>query len=678
MSNTKIIYVYSMPNDISKIGQVKVGDTLERRGIDARLKEQSNATAAEIKLHFTTKAVTKDGTSFRDYDVHRELKKMGIERVSDKHEWFRCSPEDVKEAIKNITKFNDVNKVITLRPHQKLTLKQMIDADTKNYLLNLAPRFGKTYLILEFAKEISKKYDNVYLVVASKNLSSNASFTSSYNNSGYNFRLLESSLFKTDDSISNNLDEIPKDSNIILVTDEADLASHTKKSLAKLEKIKSTLNIIKQISMSGTGIYKADKLIKNETDVTKIYVNYTDLLANSDNIVRRNFLNVKIDMKIDSELLNIQQSFSDSRTYNKLINYVDSLLNTNINIGLKEDSNTSMIFINTETNKNLQDFTKEYKLQHPEKYVITLTGSSEDKFRHNNKIAENNVKHYIRKNKRNGTNKKIVIFSRQMSSRSFSIPEIDTVILFKDGLLSNSDYQKLSRGLTQNSSNTKISSNIIRVSCTDISIDKDIFLLENTHITKHSPEFIVGKAKRFFKYNDFSSCTFEDGSLISTNKVTDSYSFVDELMKFTDDSKYILGRIVGLNVEVSNILSSKSSKQVTKSDATKTKPKKDKSSSTVSQTSQPTEDIAQLEKYSEILVTLPAVSNVFFGVKDVNLLHTVPESLWDDYLIIDKDTFLRNLNIPEFKFQIESLFRLYKDDDEYNHQKLYDLMSLSI
>lgn len=63
---TPTIYAYELPNDSSRKGQLKIGDT--NRTVHERIKEQIGATRAEVKIVLEESAMRKDGSSFRDFE----------------------------------------------------------------------------------------------------------------------------------------------------------------------------------------------------------------------------------------------------------------------------------------------------------------------------------------------------------------------------------------------------------------------------------------------------------------------------------------------------------------------------------------------------------------------------------------------------------------------------------
>lgn len=660
-----------------KPGLVKVGDTIRS------VIQRNNETIINASLHkdhdLCRHWLAEDytGRTFRDYEIHAVLEEQGYERelneLGHKSEWFKNINNDIiAKAIEIVAKKPPL-QLITLRNHQQIVLDEMLEADKFFNLLNLAPRFGKTYLILEYAQALTEqKYDNVYLVIASKNLSSNSSFEDSYNGShkgkpNYEFKLISSSLFVNDEIILEKLDNIPKNANVILVTDEADLASHSTISREKLRHIKEKLNVVKQIVMTGTGIYKADKIIRDESIEENTFrktVTYSDLFELSENIVKRNFITAKMTMQEDSMMLNIAQSFAEARRHKKLVPYIDTFLYKNPDINISEDSKVAMVFINTKLNSHLVKFSKEYKSQHPDTIVTTIT--SEEGY--SNKDSERKIKRLLRRN----PGKKVVIFSRQMSSRSFSISEIDLVINMADGPLTNASIQKISRGLTQNNENTKKSSNIVLISFTDVSLGEDLFLSEHENILNETESTIINKAKRFFSLNDFSSFIFDATELTFENETDYGELFIDKLLKFSDSARYILGRIYDLDLDIDFALNSeKKRKDITKSKKT-LQPSKKSESEPKEKKKNEKDNYKLKEIYSELLVCLPYISHELLKANTITELIGINEKDWDSLIPFSKESFIQNLENNGFEYQIETLFRNY--DPKKNKTKIIEYM----
>lgn len=169
--SAKRIYAYQL--NLSELaGRIKVGET--ERSVHRRVKEQVNTTGLSdvVKILMDEPAVTADGRSFRDVDVHEVLKWMpGVKHRTEGGgvEWFECSIEDVRSAYnsvyerKTFTRVRDKN--FGLRDEQIRAI-EMADAyltfalangwETR-FLWNAKMRFGKTFAAYHLAKRRKAK-----------------------------------------------------------------------------------------------------------------------------------------------------------------------------------------------------------------------------------------------------------------------------------------------------------------------------------------------------------------------------------------------------------------------------------------------------------------------------------------------------------------------------------------
>jgi len=168
-----IIYVYkekALPQ------YLKVGYTV--RTAQERVAEQHNISMPEstYEILYTEPAFRKDGSTFRDSDVHRVLEKKGFYAARDKStgkktEFFRCTLNDVRAAINAVKEGTDnmENRTETfgMRPEQEqavnITAKYFI-AEKKaspnrspKFLWNCKMRFGKTFATYQLAKKMGMK-----------------------------------------------------------------------------------------------------------------------------------------------------------------------------------------------------------------------------------------------------------------------------------------------------------------------------------------------------------------------------------------------------------------------------------------------------------------------------------------------------------------------------------------
>ncbi len=117
------------------------------------------------KIVFEESAMRNDGGSFDDHEVHRYLRKKGINNPEG--EWFKCTVSEVKAAmvaIKNGIK-NEDNRTLdfAMRPEQEeavVKTSQYFDSfkkenknKTPHFLWNAKMRFGKTFATYQLAKK---------------------------------------------------------------------------------------------------------------------------------------------------------------------------------------------------------------------------------------------------------------------------------------------------------------------------------------------------------------------------------------------------------------------------------------------------------------------------------------------------------------------------------------------
>ena len=161
---TPTIYAYELPNDSSRKGQLKIGQT--NRTALARVTEQIGATRASFNIVFEENAMRNDGSAFSDHDIHNYLRNKGF--YNPDGEWFKCNVEDVHAAIIALKsgEINEENRSLdfSMRPEQKAAVektkhyfkqyqKEGLEA-APQFLWNAKMRFGKTFTTYQLAKEM--------------------------------------------------------------------------------------------------------------------------------------------------------------------------------------------------------------------------------------------------------------------------------------------------------------------------------------------------------------------------------------------------------------------------------------------------------------------------------------------------------------------------------------------
>jgi hypothetical protein len=163
------IYAYEDTNPQYK-GLLKVGYT--KNDAKTRVGQQyPTIKPGELpyKIVLEESAMRNDGSTFLDHDVHRYLKKNGIQHKAG--EWFECSVKDVKAAILSIKngELNEDSRTLDfgLRPEQSDAIDKTIiyfksfskenPDKTPHFLWNAKMRFGKTFTSYQLAKKMGWK-----------------------------------------------------------------------------------------------------------------------------------------------------------------------------------------------------------------------------------------------------------------------------------------------------------------------------------------------------------------------------------------------------------------------------------------------------------------------------------------------------------------------------------------
>lgn len=164
-SATPTIYAYSLPNDISRKEQLKIGDT--NRTAQQRIKEQIGAARSEFIIELEESAMRNDGSNFRDYQIHAYLRNKGFKNPDG--EWFVCTEEDVQAALIAVKSgeenVEDRTLDFSMRPEQKAAVEKTSQyfkhyqkeglESAPQFLWNAKMRFGKTFTTYQLAKEMS-------------------------------------------------------------------------------------------------------------------------------------------------------------------------------------------------------------------------------------------------------------------------------------------------------------------------------------------------------------------------------------------------------------------------------------------------------------------------------------------------------------------------------------------
>lgn len=163
------IYAYS---DIRYDGKLKVGYTATKTAKE-RVKEQypTKTPSQSWTLLLDEPAIREDGSFFTDHDVHKALKRHGIER--DLGEWFDCDVKAVQSALMAIRtgkpNLEHRTQSFKMRPEQQEAVDRTSQYFTNikqdeayrnkepHFLWNAKMRFGKTFTAYQLAKKMDWK-----------------------------------------------------------------------------------------------------------------------------------------------------------------------------------------------------------------------------------------------------------------------------------------------------------------------------------------------------------------------------------------------------------------------------------------------------------------------------------------------------------------------------------------
>ena len=516
----KTIYAYTTATDRSR-GKYKIGET--KRTADGRIKEQESTGSSEpFEKVFESESI------LSDHEVRNKLRLLGFNRV--RLEWmggFRSDNEVVEVLSKIIAESgNDTRIEYKARFFQSLMKNNILkkyhselnsNEEKIDFALELAPRFGKTLWALDLIKTLFNDENIKICVIPTYILTSLSSFTKDF----YKFKGFSDDMILVDEQ--DNLSEIIEDyygkkmiilplslhmrehedkleiiknlprKNKMSIIDEADFGAHRISSQEKIDYLDTHFNIY----MTGTAIERVSSPLINLRDNIFRW-SYLDMLmvkkgehpsqvglkdlensiSSVKGIVTPRFMRLSLGGVIDNfnsipeeYRTDWSKLFSDvKKSKGILTNLIKSLFGVyNGKITYLVDLNTdelspkdvTMIFANTPNKKEQNNFFNLVKEVLGPQYIVSLLNSDES----SNKKAEEEAISLVAMAKKQG--KKVVFVSKDMASRSFSVPEIDTVILMFDRGSYSSIAQKASRVLTPGDTyhnEPKIYGNIISLS----------------------------------------------------------------------------------------------------------------------------------------------------------------------------------------------------------------------
>jgi len=341
-----------------------------------------------------------------------------------------------------------------------------------------------------------------------------------------------------------------------ILIDEADFGAHTENSQKVIDYIYDDRGV--KIVTSGTGIERASKSLINKKISDVISVSYTEMLLSkfgnskyfNDEYLRdldtvknkrvieyltnvdkslamksleyapninfyklvlpnshRNLIHKEL---MDEDLTGWSKILSDVNKNQAIIKSIinglwgmagikDSALNSlSISSAIGRDQKVVQFFVGTPTNKELTILANLFQSCHPN-YIIRVLSGAEDA---TNATSEKLVKQDIQDSKDQGKDG-VIIISKDMGSRSFSVSETDAVILMYDNGSVSSLVQKISRALTGGLDyfgKEKKEGNVISLSLDPNRVDAvDIYVVEEAQKNKTTSESFLSAVKRIRK-----------------------------------------------------------------------------------------------------------------------------------------------------------------------------------
>lgn len=666
---------------VEKPNLIKIGDTF--REVAQRNKE----TITNSSLHTTRPATwivaeKEDETTFRDYEFHAFLeRKKYVRELNDegnKSEWFYITQEQALVEYSLFTK-KKVFNTYELRPAQHYLLAQLQDAVDNGYeYINagFCVRVGKTIISLTFAAQ-----NNWMPVYIGKNLTSQSSAETDNSDFGIASEMLTQSLHGVDEledgeiskktrQIINNIDKAnTQDKKVIFYIDEVDDASHTKRSrdiiTPVVEHYKENGKFATVITMSGTRIYRGEKILKDLTDgpIKNLSLEYYEMqILQPETTCKRNFRHISYYSANADGLTSISDAMKNNDNGHKsMATVVEKLLGTN-NFDITTNDNFPHWFIKFATvgkgnaNAFVRYLNRNCSTLENNEYVFSCINGDV--------TSAKDAQEYCKKIIADNPNKTCVFISQGMATTSFSVTSIGNTAVFTDNELTADDTQALHRSATWEEG--KVDCNMIVVTTNDSmehSFD-DIFEDETKITTGREGKTAI--YKELLNNNSMVHYTV-DGKSVRPVRVTQENAdkVIDQKQKAMTKIAGVMHVLNELDEEIlNNIFDTVAGKKTTSKKSTSEKGsqfdpfgdnnKKTKTARDNKMTASEKEKI--LRAFAENAVNIPAVA------KEQET--TIEEFKFWKELEVDKELFFEVYNSSWlFKDRIDSIYNLCSDED---------------
>jgi hypothetical protein len=663
-----------------KLGMVKVGDTHR----DVELRNQETMTNASLHRKKGTKptwviAKKWDDTVYRDKEFHAFLKKKGYDfdtnNQDNDSEWvLNVTVEQLFTELAEFTR-KPVYKTVELRPAQHYLLEQLQEAVDEGYQYinaGFCVRVGKT--IISLTHSARNKWMPVYL---GKNLTSQSSAETDNAEYGIVTQMLTQSLHGVDEleegelskktkQIIENINQTNTDNKpVIFFVDEVDDASHTKQSRNIITPVvdyyKENGMFACIITMSGTRIYRGEKILKDLTDgsIKELSLEYYEMqILQPETTCRRNFRNISFYSEKADGLVNISDAMKNKDIGHKsLASCIVKLLGTN-NFEFVLDEKFPHWFMKFSTvGKNNANALVRYLnrnhsiIEKQEYYFAAINGDVT-----NAKEAQEYCKTIIKDN----LEKTCVFISQGMATTSFSVVDIGNSVVFTDNELTADDTQALHRSATWTEGKTDCNMVVVTTNDSKEYLFDDIFE-DETKIAKSRGEKIAIYKELL---NNNSMIHFHEAHgfrpVVVTQETADNV--IDKKMKSMTKIASIMGVVNDLDEElIDNILNTITGKKNSSKNSSSDKPDSFNpfgiSDTKNLSTNQPSDTITLKEKerilraFVENAVNVPAIARE----QDT----TIEEFKFWNELNVSKELFFNVYNSSWlFKDRIDAIYNL--------------------
>ena len=671
---------------------VKVGDSI--RDVEERNKETMTNAALHRKKGtkpFYVVAEKYDGTTFRDKEFHVFLRKQGysfeLNDQGNESEWVQADASGniptVEQLLTELEKFTSkpVYKSVELRPAQHYLLAKLQEAvEGNNQYVNagFCVRVGKTIISLTFAAK-----NNWMPVYLGKNLTSQSSAETDNSDFGIVPEMLTQSLHGVDElddnETSKKATQIISNINsantagrkIVFFVDEVDDASHTKKSrdiiTPVVEHYKATGEFATIVTMSGTRIYRGEKILKElaDGDIKELSLEYYEMqILQPETTCKRNYRHVSFYSENADGLTNISDAMKNKDNGHKsLATVVEKLLGTN-NFDIETNDQFPHWFVKFATvgKGNANAF-----VRYLNRNCATIEGNDYVFKTINGDVTKaKEAQDYCKKIIADNPGKTCVFISQGMATTSFSVTAIGNSVVFTDNELTADDTQALHRSATW--AEGKDDCNMIVVTTNDSmehSFD-DIFEDETKLASTRGEKVEI--YKELINNNSMAHFTV-DGNSVRPVRVTQENAdkVIDQKQKAMTKIAGFMNVLNDLDEEVlDNIFDTVAGKKTTSKKSQSEKgeifdpfeaPKeKHKKKTNVSDKLTAGQKEKILRAFAENAINVPAVAR--------EQETTIESSEYWAELGVDKDLFFDVYNSSwMFKDRIDSIYNLCSDDE---------------